>query len=90
MVIMEAMALRRPVISTYVAGIPELVIPGQNGWLVPAGAVKELADAMQALLAMPTNELQSMGDAACARVRQRHNIDTEASKLAALFREHAG
>ena len=36
-VIMEAMALRRPVISTYVAGIPELVQPDVNGWLVPAG-----------------------------------------------------
>lgn len=32
-VIMEAMALRRPVLTTYVAGIPELVRPGENGWL---------------------------------------------------------
>ena len=38
-VLMEAMALRRPVISTYVAGIPELVISGEHGWLVPAGDV---------------------------------------------------
>jgi glycosyltransferase involved in cell wall biosynthesis len=30
-VIMEAMALGRPVVSTYVAGIPELVIPGETG-----------------------------------------------------------
>ncbi|MEI4479854.1 glycosyltransferase, partial [Klebsiella pneumoniae] len=37
-VIMEAMALRRPVISTYVAGIPELVRDGDTGWLVPAGS----------------------------------------------------
>jgi glycosyltransferase involved in cell wall biosynthesis len=36
-VIMEAMALCRPVISTYVAGIPELVCAGEHGWLVPAG-----------------------------------------------------
>jgi len=36
-VIMEAMALQRPVLSTYVAGIPELVVPGENGWLIPAG-----------------------------------------------------
>ncbi|RTL66656.1 MAG: glycosyltransferase, partial [Hyphomicrobiales bacterium] len=38
-VIMEAMALRRPVISTYVAGIPELVRDGETGWLVPAGSI---------------------------------------------------
>src|SRR6202043_2778642 len=31
-VLMEALALQRPVISTYVAGIPELVIAGENGW----------------------------------------------------------
>ena len=42
-VIMEAMALRRPVISTFVAGIPELVRPGEHGWLVPAGDVEALA-----------------------------------------------
>ena len=42
-VIMEAMALRRPVISTYVAGIPELIHPGEHGWLVPAGDVEALA-----------------------------------------------
>ena len=45
-VIMEAMALKRPVISTYVAGIPELVIPGVNGWLIPAAMRTALADAM--------------------------------------------
>jgi glycosyltransferase involved in cell wall biosynthesis len=38
-VIMEALALGRPVISTYVAGIPELVEPGVCGWLVSAGSV---------------------------------------------------
>ena len=38
-VIMEAMALRRPIISTYVAGIPELVTEGESGWLIPAGDV---------------------------------------------------
>ncbi len=38
-VIMEAMALRRPVLSTFVAGIAELVRPGLDGWLVPAGDV---------------------------------------------------
>src|SRR5712664_605398 len=49
-VIMEAMALQRPVISTFVAGIPELVVPGQHGWLIPAGDVVALAESMQACL----------------------------------------
>jgi colanic acid/amylovoran biosynthesis glycosyltransferase len=46
-VIMEALALGRTVISTYVAGIPELVESGVNGWLVVAGSVKDLAGAMK-------------------------------------------
>jgi colanic acid/amylovoran biosynthesis glycosyltransferase len=85
-VIMEAMALRRPVISTYVAGIPELVIPGINGWLVPAGSVVELMDAMEDMLAKSSEQLAAMGDAAYARVTQRHDINTEAKKLVELFR----
>jgi colanic acid/amylovoran biosynthesis glycosyltransferase len=85
-VIMEAMALRRPVLTTYVAGIPELVRPGENGWLFPAGDVDELAAAMADCLALPGNVLQSMGDTAHARVLERHDIDTEAAKLSGLFR----
>jgi colanic acid/amylovoran biosynthesis glycosyltransferase len=88
-VIMEAMALRRPVLTTYVAGIPELVRPGENGWLFPAGAVDELAAALLDCLAQPAEILQQMGEAAYRRVLERHDIDTEAAKLAALFRVQA-
>lgn len=88
-VIMEAMALRRPVLTTYVAGIPELVRQGENGWLFPAGAVNELAAALTDCLAQPVEVLQQMGEAAYQRVLERHDIDTEAAKLAELFRAQA-
>ena len=88
-VIMEAMALRRPVLSTYVAGIPELVRPGENGWLFPAGSVEALTEAMQDCLARSPEELQAMGAAAYGRVLARHAIDVEATKLANLFRARA-
>jgi glycosyltransferase involved in cell wall biosynthesis len=86
-VIMEAMALRRPVLSTYVAGIPELVRPGETGWLFPAGSIDSLAAAMRDCLARSPEELRAMGDAAHRRVLARHSIDVEAAKLANLFRE---
>jgi glycosyltransferase involved in cell wall biosynthesis len=86
---MEAMALKRPVISTYVAGIPELVIDGENGWLVPAGSALDLTNVLVEMLSTPRQHLTKMGDAAYTRVRQRHDIDTEASKLASLFLESA-
>lgn len=84
-VIMEAMALCRPVISTYVAGIPELVQPGRTGWLVPAGTVPELAEAMEDSAAAPLARRLELGRAAAARVRDRHSVEREAAKLAALF-----
>jgi len=84
-VIMEAMALRRPVISTYVAGIPELVRPGEDGWLVPAGDVETLVEAIRACLDAPADMLMRMGDAAHHRVLALHDADVEAEKLGKLF-----
>ena len=81
-VIMEAMSLKRPVISTYIAGIPELLIHRENGWLCVAGDVSNLTDTMREALSTPIATLQQMGDAAYARVITRHNIDIEAAKLA--------
>jgi colanic acid/amylovoran biosynthesis glycosyltransferase len=84
-VIMEAMALGRPVISTLIAGIPELVRSGEHGWLVPAGDVSALADAMQACLDAAPEALAQMGAKAREQALTRHDIDTEAAKLAGLF-----
>lgn len=88
-VIMETMALRRPVLTTYVGGIPELVRPGVDGWLFPAGDVDALAAAIEDSLSRSVDELRVMGEAAYVRVLERHSIDVEAAKLAVLFREAA-
>jgi glycosyltransferase involved in cell wall biosynthesis len=89
-VLMEALALRRPVITTAVAGIPELVETGVTGWLVPAGAVEALAQAMKAALAADPADLERMGAAGAARVARDHDAGNEARKLAELFRAGAG
>lgn len=84
-VIMEAMALGRPIISTYIAGIPELVLDNKCGWLVPAGDVNALLDAMRACLAASPDTLEEMGTLCRNRVRERHDIMTEGEKLAMLL-----
>jgi colanic acid/amylovoran biosynthesis glycosyltransferase len=84
-VIMESLALGRPVISTYVAGIPELVQSGRTGWLVPAGDVDQLASAMAAMLDAPVEELERMGRAGAERVARDHNVTIEAAKLRELI-----
>lgn len=87
-VIMEALAMGRPVITTYVAGIPELVEPGQCGWLVPPGSTESLVKAMKDCLNTPIEALEAMGQNGRDRVLQRHNIATEASHLVRCFRRY--
>jgi len=86
MVVMEAMAAARPVIATYIAGTPELVETGRTGWLVPAGDADALSSAIRQMAATPRRELAKMGAVARARVLARHDVDTEAAKLAGHIR----
>lgn len=88
MVVMEAMAAARPVIATYVAGTPELVQDQQTGWLVPAGDAAALADQIAEVAGLEAARLTEMGQQARSRVLQRHDVTTEAGKLARLFRDH--
>jgi colanic acid/amylovoran biosynthesis glycosyltransferase len=80
------MALRRPVLTTFIAGIPELVHSGENGWLFPAGSLDDLTNSLEACLTTTIDELQKMGDAGYGRAIARHSIDVEAGKLAEIFR----
>lgn len=83
-VIMESLALQRPVISTFVAGIPELV-DDACGWLVPAGSVEPLVNAMVAALSAPVDELHTMGAVGRQRVLERHDARIAAALLHEAF-----
>ncbi len=89
-VFFESLALGRPVITTYIAAHPELIESGVNGWLVPAGAVGPLVDAMAEALTAPTATLEQMGKAGSERVAAMHNVFTEAKKLIELFKRDSG
>jgi len=84
-VIMEALALGRPVISTYVAGIPELVHPGKTGWLVPAGDETALAAAMEEVVTASVEKLAAMGAQGRLHIVEQHDTLKEAAKLKSLF-----
>lgn len=88
-VLMEAMALGRPVLTTCIAGIPELVLHQETGWLFAAGDVDALVLALEACLATAPDTLASMGERARQRVLARHAIAPEVARLAACFREAA-
>jgi glycosyltransferase involved in cell wall biosynthesis len=85
MVIMEAFAIGRPVISTYVAGIPELVHHAKNGWLVPAGNVGDLVAALKDALETPIERLAEMADLGRDLTYRHHRTVTEADRLEYLL-----
>ncbi|HVP73099.1 MAG TPA: glycosyltransferase family 4 protein [Phycisphaerales bacterium] len=84
-VMMEALAMQRPVIATMIAGVPELVRHGENGWLIAAGSVEELVTAMRAALESPVEQLNRMGAAGARRVRERHYTPSEVDRIEALL-----
>lgn len=85
-VIMEALALGRPAISTYIAGIPELVDEG-CGWIIPAGSVDDIARAMESALASDSAALAAKGAKGRRRVQERHDVRKNASALLDLIRK---
>jgi glycosyltransferase involved in cell wall biosynthesis len=85
MVVMEAMAAARPVVATCIAGIPELVLPGKTGWLVPAGDAMALSAAITDLARASHSQLEVIGQTARERVLERHDASHEAARLARLF-----
>ena len=79
-VLMESLALSRPVITTAIAGIPELV-DRECGWLTPAGSADALVQAMLKALRAPHEELTEKGSVGRARVRRMHNAEKNAAGL---------
>ena len=79
-VIMEALALERPVIATAIAGTPELV-DASCGWLVPAGSADAVAAAMVAALDAPDETIRAMGREGRLRVEERHDAARNAAGL---------
>ena len=79
-VIMEALALGRPVITTGVAGIPELV-DGSCGWVIRPGSVDTLVEAMASALRANADELDRLGKVGRDRVKLMHDAQRNAAIL---------
>jgi glycosyltransferase involved in cell wall biosynthesis len=85
-VLMEAMAMGLPVVTTRIAGIPELVEDGRSGFVAAPGNLGELSDRLQQVLDDPALR-REMGDAGRAKVIAEFNAERSAEQLFALF-EH--
>lgn len=88
-VLIEMQAACLPVVSTLHADIPEVVIDGQTGFLVPERDSDALAERMLEL-ADDTQLRQQMGLRGRLHVEAQHDIMSQAGKLEEIYRSHAG
>jgi glycosyltransferase involved in cell wall biosynthesis len=83
--ILEAMALGKPVLSTRVYGVPDLIDDGRTGYLCDMRDAGDLARGLDRVLSAPRDELQAVGAAASEHVRKRHDPAAYAAQVAALL-----
>ena len=83
-VVLQAMALGRPVIGTTLGGTPEMILDGKTGLLVPPNNPQEMAKAIQTLLDNPPLR-QRMGTAGRERVETIFDMQTMVKELENLY-----
>jgi colanic acid/amylovoran biosynthesis glycosyltransferase len=84
-VLMEAMAMELPCVTTWITGIPELIRHGIDGWLVAPGDVDQLADAIAKLMDDPELR-QRLGRSARIQVQEKYDLVRNTEHLAAIYR----
>jgi glycosyltransferase involved in cell wall biosynthesis len=83
-VLPQALAMGKPCVSFDLDGAPEVVIPGETGFLVKPGDVRELADAISELLANPQLRAR-MGEAGRHRVDPAFRAETMVEQIASVY-----
>ena len=83
-VLMEAMAMGRPVLASRVAGIPELVVETRSGFLFTPSDWDDLARRLSALLSCRA-DWEDMGRIGRAKIEEEFKVELSASRMARLF-----
>ncbi len=88
MAVLEAMAVGLPVVATSVGGIPDAIVDGRDGVLIPAQDPQALADALQGLLA-DSPRRHALGGAARRRAMETFSAGVVVPRIEALWERHA-
>jgi glycosyltransferase involved in cell wall biosynthesis len=83
-VLIEAMALRKPVVGANAGAVPEIIRDEETGILFPPNDAEQLGAAIIRLLSHP-HEARSMGDAGRARLESTFHIDNNTRETMALY-----
>ncbi|AFY83108.1 glycosyltransferase family 4 protein [Oscillatoria acuminata] len=89
LVLLEAMAVSKPVVASNVMAIPEIVIDGQTGLLVPPDNADALAQGLLKLIENPIL-CQQFGSAGRQRLEQDFTVDSMVQKTIAVYDEVLG
>lgn len=87
MALLEAGACGVPTVATDVPGTRDMIVDGENGWLVPAGEPAALAKAMTAMMEAPAEARCSMGECARRRVVEHFSLERVLDEWERLYRE---
>jgi glycosyltransferase involved in cell wall biosynthesis len=82
--LLEAMALGKPIVATAVGGIPEMLVDGESGFVVPAGDIDALATRLLTLLRDPERRV-AMGEAARRRLETAFSLEGFVRGMCAVF-----
>ncbi len=85
-VLMEAMSMQIPCVTSHITGIPELITHDETGLLSPPSNVAGLVEQFDRLIADPALA-RRLGEAARVQVQQHYHLQANAAKLAAIFAE---
>lgn len=88
-VLMEAMAMEIPCVTTWITGIPELIRNGRDGMLIPPGDVEALAEALSQLMDDPALR-RRLGRAGRKRVLEKYHLSRNTRRLAEIFQQQVG
>jgi len=84
--VLEAMYLGKPVVASRIAGVPEMVVTGETGYVVPPGDPEKLAEAICHLLESP-DKRRVMGEAGAMRARSLFTTEVMIQKTVAVYQE---
>jgi glycosyltransferase involved in cell wall biosynthesis len=83
--VMEASALGRPVIGANIGGIPELIRPGETGFIFTSGSVDSLVDVLTSVQRLPVSATQRMGSAGREWMRAEFSPTAYRDRMLALY-----
>src|SRR6185295_3466165 len=86
MALIDAMAMAKPAVATTAGGIPEVMVDGETGYLVPPRDHRAMADSLVFLLKHPEAR-QAMGEAARSRVGEEFTVDRMVEATAAVYED---